>query len=81
MSKSLLVALSFSMALVNVNKSLLNATKIKPYFFVLNRSRGWNKQGGGSFFLNFHELGGYNKINLGEDRKSTLKIGGGVKIK
>ena len=81
MNKSSLVALPFSKALVNVNKSLFNATKIKTYSFVLNRSRGWNKQGAGSIFLNFHELGVYNKIILGEDRKSTLKIGSGVKIK
>ena len=39
-------------------------------------------------FLNFHKLGGHNKITLGEDCKSTLKIRqgdgagrGGLKIK
>ena len=37
--------------------------------------------GGTGIFLNFHKLGGHNKRTLGEDRKSTLKIEGGVKIK
>ena len=55
------------------------------YFFVLNCSRGWNKQGGG-IFQNSHKLGGHNKLTLAEDRKSTLKMGdegggGGVKTK
>ena len=44
------------------------------YFFVLNCSRGWNKQGGG-IFQNSHKLGGHNKLTLAEDRKSTLKMG------
>ena len=40
---------------------------------MLNCSRGWNKQVVG-IFLNFHKLGGHNKITLGEDCKSSLKM-------
>ena len=39
---------------------------------------GGGQQGGG-YKITFGE--GHNKITLGEDRKSTLKKGGGVKIK
>ena len=35
---------------------------------MLNCSKGW------IFFLNFHKLGNHNKITLGEDRKSTLRM-------
>ena len=33
---------------------------------------------GGSIFLNFHKLGGHDKITLEEDCKSMLKMGRGA---
>ena len=50
------------------------------YSFVLNFSRGWNRQGGGYFSkFSYTWAGGgegHNKITLGKDRKSTLKMVG-----
>ena len=36
--------------------------------------------GDGGILLNFRKLRGHNKITLGEDRKSTLKMGGENKM-